>query len=118
MDGLTLDGVWRWRYSSGTVFLITVVSTFIQMIANQREKFQTSAIGAVELALCVIICGWVVSCLHTALAVMLLTAALTSPVDRPLLCDLHFDPRVQLISGSYTLNPSRPEEVLDLVNDQ
>lgn len=52
MDGLTLDGVWRWRYSSGTVFLITVVSTFIQMIANQGEKFQTSAVGAVELALC------------------------------------------------------------------
>lgn len=51
-DGLTLDGVWRWRYRSRTVFLITVVSTFIQMIANQREKFQTSAIGAVELALC------------------------------------------------------------------
>lgn len=39
---------------------------------------------------CVIICGWVVSCLHTALAVMLLSAALTSPVERVLLCDLHF----------------------------
>jgi len=31
---------------------IPIFMIIIQMITNQREKFQTSAIGAVELALC------------------------------------------------------------------
>lgn len=46
------DSRWRVLGHHGTVFLVAVVPTVIQLVADQRAQTQAIPVGAVELALC------------------------------------------------------------------
>lgn len=69
------DARWRVLRHHGAVLLVTVVSTVIQLVTDQRAQAQAVTVGALELALCEGICSRYVSLLHTVLCRADLSAA-------------------------------------------